>query len=143
MQRKRVFISSVKAEFATERQLLFDYLASDVLLSKFFEPFIFENIPALNAKPSQVFLKEVENCDIYLGLFGKSYGFEDSKGVSPTEREYDLAAKLHKTRLIYIKKVAKRDKKEATLIDKIEKNIIAFRIDGRRENYKCGSIAVR
>jgi len=57
MQRKKVFISSVQSEFALERQLLFDYLTSDALLGKFFEPFIFENVPALNAKPSDVFFK--------------------------------------------------------------------------------------
>jgi len=31
------------------------------------------------------------------------YGYEDKEGVSPTEREYDLAAQLHKNRLIFIK----------------------------------------
>lgn len=32
------------------------------------------------------------------------YGYEDKDGVSPTERGYDLAASLHKSRLIYNKK---------------------------------------
>jgi len=27
-------------------------------------------------------------------MFGKSYGYEDSEGISPTEREFD-AASLH------------------------------------------------
>jgi len=56
MQRKRVFINSVQSEFATERQLLFDYLARDALLGKFFEPFVFENIPALNISAANLFL---------------------------------------------------------------------------------------
>ena len=58
MHRKKVFISSVQSEFATERQMLFDYLTSDALLGKFFEPFIFENVPALNANPAMVFIDE-------------------------------------------------------------------------------------
>jgi len=124
MQRKKVFISSVQLEFAAERQLLFEYLTSDALLGKFFEPFIFENVPALNTHPSTVFLNEVKKCDIYLGIFGEHYGFQDSEGISPTEREFDLATQLHKTRLVYIKNVPKRDEKEMVLIKKIEKDVI-------------------
>ncbi len=41
-------------------------------------------------------------CDIYLGLFGDGYGFEDSQGVSPTEHEFNRATELHKARLIYV-----------------------------------------
>jgi len=103
MQRKKVFISSVQSEFAEERQLLFEYLTSDALLGKFFEPFIFENIPAIAATPSSVFLQEVEHCDIYIGLFGEKYGFEDEEGISPTEREYDYATQLAKPRFVFLK----------------------------------------
>ena len=86
MQKKRVFISSVQSEFENERQMLFDYLTSDALLGKFFEPFIFENVPASNYPPATVFLNEVEQSDIYLGIFGEKYGFEDADGISPTFR---------------------------------------------------------
>ena len=112
MQKKRVFISSVQSEFAVERQMLFDYLTTDALLGKFFEPFIFENVPAANYSPATVFLNEVEQSDIYLGVFGEKYGYEDGEGISPTEREYDLASKLHKTRLIFLKNTEKRHEKE-------------------------------
>jgi predicted HTH transcriptional regulator len=126
MQKKRVFISSVQSEFADERQMLFDYLTTDSLLCKFFEPFIFEKIPALAVAPNTVFLQEVENCDIYLGLFGLQYGYEDSEGVSPTEREFDCAAKLHKTKFVYISNHAdnQRDAKEIALIRKAEKSVV-------------------
>jgi hypothetical protein len=77
MKRIKIFISSVQSEFTEERQMLFEYLTTDSLLGMFFEPFVFENIPALNATPETVFLQEVENCDIYMGLFGKNYGCED------------------------------------------------------------------
>lgn len=43
------------------------------------------------------------SCDIYLGLFGDSYGFEDAQGVSPTEHEFNCATDAHKARLIYVK----------------------------------------
>ena len=124
MQRKKVFISSVQSEFETERQLLFDYLTSDALLGKFFDPFIFETVPALSTHPSTVFLKEVESCDIYLGIFGQQYGYEDSEGISPTERELDTATKENKTRLVYIKQAKQRHPKEELLIHKAENVIV-------------------
>ena len=124
MQRKKVFISSVQSEFAAERQLLFEYLMSDALLGKFFEPFIFENIPALSVTPTAVFIKEVENCDIYLGIFGQQYGFEDSEGISPTEREFDAATDGNKTRLVYVKHDEQRHYKEELLIRKAESVIV-------------------
>ena len=103
MKKLKVFISSVQTEFAGERQNLFDYLHSDPLLGLFFEPFLFENLPASDRRADAVYLNEVAKCDIYLGLFGIKYGFEDEEGISPTEREFDEATRLHKTRLICIR----------------------------------------
>ena len=54
MQRKRVFISSVQSEFRVERQVLYDYLTTDALLGRFFDPFIFENVPAMTVAPEQL-----------------------------------------------------------------------------------------
>ena len=73
MKRIRVFISSVQSEFSEERAMLSHYIRTDVLLGKFFEPFIFEEVPANEASPQQVFLREVEMSDIYLGLYGNKY----------------------------------------------------------------------
>ncbi len=83
-------------------------------------------MPANEASPQQVYLSEVEMTDIYLGLYGNKYGYEDEEGVSPTEREYDRAAELHKTRLIFIKSVDEehRHPKETTLIKKVERDIV-------------------
>jgi predicted HTH transcriptional regulator len=124
MERKKVFISSVQSEFALERQILFDYLASDALLGKFFEPFVFERIEAKDESAQKVYLDQIRMSDIYIGLFGTQYGFVDDADISPTEREYDLASELHKTRLIYIKNTGLRDEKEALLIRKIEKVVV-------------------
>ena len=137
MKRIKIFISSVQSEFAEERAMLCRYIRTDVLLGKFFEPFIFEEVPANEYPTSHVYLKEVELCDIYLGLYGNLYGYEDEEGVSPTEREYDLAAKLHKSRLIYIKSVDEENRhpKETALIRKVERDIVRktfVDIDGLR-----------
>jgi len=59
MKKLKVFISSVQVEFARERQSLFEYLHSDPLLGLFFEPFLFENLPASDQKARLVYLKAV------------------------------------------------------------------------------------
>ena len=137
MKRIKIFISSVQSEFAQERAMLCNYIRTDVLLGKFFEPFIFEEVPANELSASSVYLREVEQCDIYLGLLGNLYGYEDKEGISPTEREYDLASSLHKSRLIYIKSVEEeqRHKKEIAFIQKVEQDIVRktfVDIDGLR-----------
>lgn len=119
-----MFISSVQSEFTVERQMLFDYLTTDALLGIYFEPFIFENVPALNSSPAAVFLSEVEDSDIYIGLFGSQYGFEDAEGISPTEREFDVATLHNKVRLVYIKHAEQRVNKEERLIKKAESVIV-------------------
>ncbi|MDE2773534.1 MAG: DUF4062 domain-containing protein [Gemmatimonadota bacterium] len=102
MTPNRIFISSVQREFARERAQLRDYLRGDPLMRRFFEVFLFEDIPASDRQPDEVYLGEVERCDIYVGLFGNEYGFEDAQGVSPTEREFDRATELDKHRLIFV-----------------------------------------
>lgn len=126
MKRIKIFISSVQSEFATERAMLSEYIRTDALLGKFFETFLFEDVPANEASPQQVYLSEVEMSDIYLGLYGNKYGYEDAEGVSPTEREYDCAAELHKTRLIFIRSLNEENRhlKETALIKKVERDIV-------------------
>ena len=103
----RIFISSVQQEFAQERKALAEYIRTDALLGRFFEVFIFEEMPAKSQSTVQVYLGEVEQADIYLALMGANYGYEDAEGVSPTEREFDLATKFHKDLLIFIKRLDK------------------------------------
>lgn len=92
----RIFVSSVQREFAQERVHLRDYVRGDPLMRRFIEIFLFEDAPASDRRPDEVYLDEVERCDIYVGLFGADYGFEDADGISPTEREFDRATELEK-----------------------------------------------
>lgn len=66
MQKIKVFISSVQTEFSVARRELHDYIQSDALLGKFFDPFLFELLPALDKNVSQLYLREVELCGIYV-----------------------------------------------------------------------------
>ena len=99
----KIFVSSVQKELKTERKALRNYIDGDALLRKFFEVFIFENLPASDRRADEIYLKEVKTSDIYLGLFGNEYGSKDSKRQSPTHKEFLLASKLGKPRLIFIK----------------------------------------
>ena len=103
MKPVRIFISSVQKELAEERAALRDYLRGDALMRRFFDVFLFEEVPASDRRADEVYLGEVERCDVYVGLFGNDYGFEDAEGVSPTEREFALASQLGKLRLIFVK----------------------------------------
>lgn len=99
----RIFISSVQGEFSGERERVRDYLRGDPLMRRFFEVFLFEEVPAFDHRPGCVYLEEVERCDIYVGMFGRDYGSENDEGTSPTEREFDCATELGKHRLIFVK----------------------------------------
>jgi len=121
--RFKIFISSVQSEFAAERRLLVEYIRRDALLGVFFEPFIFEEANACDRSPKDVYLHEVEDCDIYLGLLGRKFGHEVGPGVSATESEYDLASKLGKTRLVFLKEVAKREPEEQRFVEKVQKSV--------------------
>ena len=129
----RVFISSVQAEFADERRRLCDYIRQDALLGRFFIPFIFEELPAINISAQEAYLTEAGQCDIYLGLYGERYGYEDEEGISPTEREYDVATQQHKHRLIYLKNVPARHPKEERFIHKVEQDVVRKSFSGYDE----------
>ncbi|MDR1591807.1 MAG: DUF4062 domain-containing protein [Prevotellaceae bacterium] len=124
MDRIHIFISSVQSEFSQERAWLFDYIRQDALLGQFFEPFIFERNEAKDRSSQNVYLEQVRICEIFIGLFGEKYGNEDAEGISPTEREYNLATELYKTRLIYVKRTKQREEKEKWLVAKAEKKLV-------------------
>jgi ATP-dependent DNA helicase RecG len=103
MKRSNIFISSVQKEFLEERAAIRDFVRGDALLRRFFDVFLFEEIPASDRKPDDVYLDEVDRCGVYVGLFGKEYGSPGTNGRSPTELEFDRATAKHKTRLIFVK----------------------------------------
>ena len=98
-----VFISSVQKELAEERRAVKAFVEGDPLLRRYFTVFLFEDLPARDRRADEVYLREVDHCALYVGLFGQTYGFEDAEGISPTEREFDRATEQGKVRLIFVK----------------------------------------
>ena len=121
----RIFISSVQKEFAEERAALRDYLRGDPLFRRFFDVFLFEDVPAQDRRADELYLDEVEQCEIYIGLFGCDYGSQDAEGVSPTQQEFDLAGELSKPRFIFVKRsTAECNPKMAALIERAGSQLI-------------------
>lgn len=135
MNRIRIFISSVQTEFAQERAVLRDYLRHDPLMRRFFDVFLFEDVPASDRRPDALYLNEVKQSDVYVGLFGNDYGSEDSDGISPTEREFDQATASGIHRLIFMKGTNNDDRhpKMQTLIQKAQSGLIRKRFNDTEE----------
>lgn len=100
-----------------------EYIRQDALFSRYFEPFLFEELPAQDKSAQRAYLDAAARTDIYLVLVGERYGYEDSEGISPTEREYDTATINGAYRLAFIKDVPQREAKEVKFKQKIEHNI--------------------
>ena len=131
----RIFVSSVQGEFARARAVLRDYVRDDILMRRFFDVFLFEDAPAADRRPDDLYLDEVERADVYVGLFGCDYGSEDDAGVSPTEREFAHATAVGAHRLIFVKEVRDqvRHPKMRALIIKAQAGVIWQRFDTTAE----------
>ena len=127
-----MFVSSVQQELAAERRAIADFVRGDALLRRFFEVFLFEELPASDRRADDVYLDEVDRCDVYAGLFGDAYGSEDAQGVSPTEREFDRATVRGKLRLVFVKGAddTQRHPKMLALIHKAGAQLIRRRFAG-------------
>lgn len=119
-----VFISSVQSEFERERREIARYIREDALFNQYFEPFLFEELPAQDVSAKHAYLKQAAHAGIYLLLVGDRYGYEDAEGVSPTEREYNAATENHVYRLAFLKDCHSREPKEETFRAKIDAAVI-------------------
>jgi len=132
--RSIIFLSSVQKEFQAERRALKAFVHGDPLLSQFFEVFLFEDISASGQRADHVYLAEVDRCDLYLGLFGQDYGYEDAADISPTEREFDRATASGKDRCIFvIGPNATRHPKMQTLVRKASDQVVRRRVASTAE----------
>jgi predicted HTH transcriptional regulator len=128
----KVFVSSVQHELADERRAVKTFIERDPLLRRFFTVFLFEDLPARDRRADAVYVEEVDLSDLYVGIFGYEYGYEDAEGVSPTEREFDRATETGKTRLIFVKGSDDQNRKPKmqSLIRKAGQQLIRRRFVG-------------
>ncbi|MDA0335471.1 MAG: DUF4062 domain-containing protein [bacterium] len=103
MDRAVIFISGVQKELQAERRALKQFVHTDPLLSRYFQVFLFVDLPASDRMVDDVYLGEVASCAVYVGLFGEKYGNTGIDGLSPTHREFNVATATSKPRLIFVK----------------------------------------
>lgn len=133
---KRIFVSSVQKEFAEEREFLRRFIENNPILGRFFSVFTFESsVPATDKTTSEVYLDELSKCDICLVLIGNDYGYEDGKGISPTEREFEEATHLGLERLVMVKSEnsQKRCQKERVFLQKVSSQLTWQKFSDRNE----------
>ena len=123
MKKYKIFISGVQKELKAERRAVKDFILGDVLLSEYFDVFLFEDSPAKSKSAEKAYLDEVGKCDVYIGLLGRQYGGIGKAEMSPTEAEFRKARKTHKDILIYIRGENIRDKSREPGVQKLIKEI--------------------
>ncbi len=130
MKKLRIFISSVQKELAEERRSVKEFILHDPLFSRFIgDVFLFEDIPAQSRQPDNIYLSEVERCDVFIGILGNKYGWKNSDGKSPVELEFDHASAARCDRLVFVKgdDDGKRDPEMATLVRKVGDQLVRRR----------------
>lgn len=121
-----IFVSSPQSEFRRIRKELCYFILTDPYLKQYFDVFLFENLPANQQNPENNYKDNVRGCNIYLGLFGKTYGKTNNNGISATEDEYNYASELGKDRIIYLKLLRAQDRqarKMANLIRRVRNEV--------------------
>ena len=119
----KIFVSGAQKELAEERRAVKDFVLGEILLSEYFDVFLFEDSPAKSRSAETAYIEEVRKSDIYMGILGVKYGRADKDKISPTEAEFIEARAKQKDILIYIKGESSADKTRETGIQKLIKEI--------------------
>ncbi len=127
-----IFVSSVQKEFQEERRAIKEFIYGDPLCRRYFDVFLFEDLPATDHRAEELYLDEVDRCAIYVALLGTQYSTDDAQGISATEREFDRATEKGKYRLVFIKGADDqgRDPRTVNLIQKAAGQLIRRRYTG-------------
>jgi len=123
MKRYKIFVSGVQKELKAERRAVKEFVRKDILLSEYFDVFLFEDAPAKSKSAEKAYIEEVRKGDVYIGILDQKYGGSGKGALSPTEAEFREAKAKHKEILIYIKGQNTVDKKRDTGVQKLIKEI--------------------
>jgi predicted HTH transcriptional regulator len=115
----KIFVSGTQKELKKERRTVKEFIREDVLLSEYFDIFLFEDSPAKSKSAETAYIEEVRKSDIYIGILGQKYGGTGKGKISPTEAEFREAKAKHREILIYIKGQNTVDKRRETGMQKL------------------------
>ncbi|HEY2498141.1 MAG TPA: DUF4062 domain-containing protein [Candidatus Angelobacter sp.] len=117
---KRVFISSVMSEFATERQA-----AATAVRTVGSRPVLFEEFGGRDADPEQAYLSEVESSDIFVGILGRRYGKPLKSKFSATHTEFLHAEKNGLRIAMWVLAANDREGHEQAFVDEVRTFYVA------------------
>ena len=123
MAKLKIFISGVQKELSLERYSVKDFIEKDPLYKDIFNVFLFEKVPAKGSPSERVYEKAVNECDVYLGIWGYEYGRKREDGISSSDWEYRIAKSRDQEveLLIFIKGAPEKDKnRQPELMQMIE-----------------------
>ncbi|MBL7132146.1 MAG: DUF4062 domain-containing protein [Candidatus Omnitrophica bacterium] len=123
MKRYKIFVSGVQKELKAERRTVKEFVHKDVLLSEYFDVFLFEDAPAKSKSAEKAYIEEVRKSDIYIGILGQKYGSSGKGALPPTDAEFREAKAKHKEILVYIKGQNTVDKSRDPGVQKLIKEI--------------------
>lgn len=122
MKQFKIFVSSVQKEFGEERKAVKQFIEGNKLLNRYFEVFLFEDLPAMSKGAERTYIKKASESDVLILLIGKEYGNVGADGLSPTEKEFLQAVEKKSCVLAYIKNAtdSQRDARVINLINRIK-----------------------
>jgi Predicted Fe-S oxidoreductases len=93
----RVFVSSTYSDLVDHRAAVID-----VLLRMNLVPSAMEHFGSRSSEPTQACLEEIDRCDVFIGIYGSRYGYQNVPGgPSITEQEFDHALR-HRDRILIL-----------------------------------------
>ena len=96
--------------------------------------FLFEeDVVSSSPPPKDIYITEVRNSDIYIGLLGYTYGNLTEEGISATELEYNEYKKIKSDYFFYVKNLNKREKKTNEFIKRIQQETTYTTFDNKEE----------
>ncbi|MCX6087830.1 MAG: DUF4062 domain-containing protein, partial [Caldiserica bacterium] len=121
-------MSSVQKEFTEERKAAKQFIEGNKLLNRYFEVFLFEDLPAMSKGAERTYIKKASESDILILLIGKEYGNVGADDLSPTEKEFLRAVDKKECILAYIKNAtdSQRDARVINLINRIKDSKSGF-----------------
>lgn len=130
----KIFLSSNLSEFIEERLFIKKSLAEDPLLKNWITIFLFEeDVESSSPPPKDIYVSEVRNSDIYIGLLGYTYGNITEDGISATELEYNEYKKIKSDYFFYVKRMNKREKETNEFIKRIQQETTYTTFDSKEE----------
>ena len=133
----KIFVSGNQNELKNERLAVKEVVKDNSVFERFFDVFLFEDVPASSQRPDLTFINEVKDSDIFIGILGNKYGNIDEKGLSPTEREFRtfIANNPHSNIFIFVKgsRDETREEKIQKLIDFIRTSVTYKRFDDLKD----------